>query len=84
MTKRIIPDVAHHSGLMKDYGGRYNPNYDQDQETRLQNDREWRVKVDYQKGRAERFEAALKSIASNSCCGPCREAALVAQAALDR
>lgn len=25
--KRIIPDGAHHSGLMKDYGGAYNPNY---------------------------------------------------------
>ena len=25
--QRIIPDGAHHSGLMKDYGGMYNPNY---------------------------------------------------------
>lgn len=25
---RIIPDGAHHSGLMKDYGGRYNPDFE--------------------------------------------------------
>lgn len=25
--KRVIPDGAHHSGLMKDYGGRYNPEF---------------------------------------------------------
>ena len=25
--KRVIPDGAHHSGLMKDYGGQYNPDY---------------------------------------------------------
>lgn len=31
---RIIPDGAHHSGLMKDYGGRYNPAY-VDEKTRL-------------------------------------------------
>lgn len=31
---RIIPDGAHHSGLSKDYGGRYNPDY-VDEKTRL-------------------------------------------------
>lgn len=29
------------------------------------------------------YETALKSIAANSCCPPCREAALVAQAAIE-
>lgn len=32
--------------------------------------------------RLEHYERALKSIAANSCCSPCREAGLVAQAAL--
>jgi hypothetical protein len=31
----------------------------------------------------ERFRGTLTSIANNSCCTPCREAALVARAALD-
>lgn len=26
-NKRVIPDGAHHSGLMKDYGGQYNPEF---------------------------------------------------------
>ena len=32
--------------------------------------------------RVEALEAALRSIAANTCCGSCREAALVAQRAL--
>lgn len=31
---------------------------------------------------ADQFRAALKSIAANTCCDSCREAALVARAAL--
>jgi len=34
------------------------------------------------KGRAEKAEAALESIAANTCCDRCQEAALVARAAL--
>jgi hypothetical protein len=30
----------------------------------------------------ERYDTALRSIAANSCCDRCREAALVAQSAL--
>jgi hypothetical protein len=33
--------------------------------------------------RIEKLEAALRSIAANACCGSCREAALVAQKALE-
>ena len=32
---------------------------------------------------AERLKAALQSIANNTCCDQCQEAALVAKAALD-
>ena len=80
----IIPDGAYYSGLAKDYGGQYNPDYiDPEQRFRLQNDREWKTKVDYQKQIVSRYHAALESIAKNTCCDNCREAALVAQAALD-
>ena len=33
--------------------------------------------------RIEKLEAALRSIAANSCCDSCREAALVARKALE-
>lgn len=33
--------------------------------------------------RIEKLEAALRSIAANTCCDSCREAALVARKALD-
>ena len=33
------------------------------------------------KGRIEKLEAALRSIAANACCDSCREAALVARKA---
>ena len=80
---RIIPDGAHHSGLGKDFGGKYNTDYiSPEQEFRLQNDREWKAKVDYQKKRVQFFQAVLESIASNTCCGKCQEAALVASAVL--
>ena len=59
MAKQIIPDGAYHSGLSKDYGGKYNPDYDPDQETRLQNDREWRIKLDWQKNRIKELRSAL-------------------------
>ncbi len=32
----------------------------------------------------ERLRAALRSIANNTCCGPCQEAAVVARAALNQ
>lgn len=38
--------------------------------------------VRFDKERAERLEKALRSIAANTCCGTCREAALVAREAL--
>lgn len=43
---------------------------------------DWIVRADEANARAERLEAALRSIAANTCCGGCREAALVARAAL--
>ena len=34
--------------------------------------------------REQIYETALRSIANNSCCTPCREAALVAQSAINK
>ena len=41
-------------------------------------------RADAAEARIAALEAALKSIASNTCCDGCREAALVAQAALSQ
>lgn len=56
---------------------------------RLIGDRSLFMELDYRNGekivleaRATRLASALQSIANNSCCGGCREAALVAQSAL--
>jgi len=38
--------------------------------------------IENQKKRIEQLEAALRSIAANTCCDKCQEAALVARAAL--
>ena len=41
-----------------------------------------RIEFQYSERRVDVFERALRSIAANSCCAPCREASLVAQRAL--
>jgi hypothetical protein len=41
------------------------------------------AEIDRLKGRIEKLETALRSIAANACCDSCREAALVARKELE-
>lgn len=43
---------------------------------------EWAIKLTAQDCRIRELEAALRSIASNTCCDKCQEAALVAKKTL--
>lgn len=53
-------------------------------ESAVKGRQDFRSALRYSREKATDFEGALKAIAANTCCDKCREAALVAQKALDR
>jgi len=61
---RIIPDGAHYSGLIKDYGGRYNPDY-VDEKTRLRQALEFYARHEHWMALGEAVNGDRKLLVAN-------------------